>query len=128
MTTLAVIYNYLIFADMVTLECGQNNFQVCQGARVTISCFTETAIGYLRWVNITNGWLAAFNSSSAVNDVITKDNINFTLRNKYEIHEDHHQRHLYYSTAVIDVRNDTTIGCSDGDVHVKQCIVETISE
>lgn len=115
----------LYFADMVILECGQSSAQVCQGARVTISCFTETAIGYLRWVNINNEWLAVFNDSSAVNEVIIEDNINFTLHNKYVEHD---RRQLYYSTAVIDVMSDTIIGCSDGDVHVKRCDVKTISE
>ena len=109
---------------MVTLECGQNRTQVCQGARVSVSCFTDTAIGFLRWVNGSdhNRFLAVFDSSSAVNDVITKDNINFTL--KYKIN---HDGHLYYSTAVIDVMNDIKIGCSDGE-DIKHCEVATTSE
>ena len=97
---------------------------MCQGARVNISCFTETAIGVLRWVNGSNidHWLAVFNSTSAVNDVITKDNINFTLT-----YVTHYDRHLYYSTATIDVMNDIKIGCSDGE-DIKHCEVATISK
>ena len=119
----------IYFADMhdvVTLECGQNRFQVCPGARVNISCFTETAIGHLRWVNSSDvdDWLAVFDSTSAVNDVVTKDNISFTLHNKYEIHNG---RHLYYSTAAIIIMKDIKIGCSDGE-DIKHCEVATTSE
>ena len=123
-TLYMIIIIYFADIHVVTLECGQNKSQVCQGARVTTSCFTQTAIGLLRWVINGSDWPAAvFNDSSAVNDVITNNSINFTLHSRCI----HHNRHLYYSTAVINVMNDIKIGCSDGE-DIKHCEVATIGE
>lgn len=93
-----------------TLTSGSTIVPVCPGDTIQLSCLTDST-GFANWVDGDLNLIVRFDNTTAINDPMTAENINFTLF-KRNFTED--RKSIFYSAAVMVVTNNITVGCSDG--------------
>ena len=128
------LYKYFIFhSDSIILDCGTGstltsgsiNVPVCPGDTIQLSCLTDSTSGFTRWVDGDQRLIILLDNTTSINNlIVTADKINFTLF-KRNFTED--RKSIGYSTAVMVVINNLTVGCSDGN-HAIFCNMTLISE